>query len=82
MLHMKKDNLYKSWRDKLLLYISEEVCRPCTDERKKQYTLNFDNPLLCGCRCNRVEGILENSKVIDEDIKKLQKKIKNSLNHY
>lgn len=76
MRHMKNNNIYKSWRDKLLLVISEEICMPCTDERKAQYALNLDNPLKCGCCCNHVEYILENAKEIDEDIKKYSKKTK------
>ena len=67
---MKNDNIYKSWRDKLLSVISEQVCKPCTDKRKEQYTLDFDNPLVCGCCCNRVEDVLDNARKIDEDIKK------------
>lgn len=66
---MKEINIYKSWRDKLLSEISEQICKPCIDERKKQYSLNYDNPLVCGCSCNRVEGILDNARRIDEDIK-------------
>lgn len=73
---MKNENIYKSWRDKLLLTLSEEICKPCTDEQKQQYALNFDNPLVCGCRCNRVEGILDDARKIDEDIKKYSKENK------
>ena len=67
---MKNENIYKSWRDNLLSLISEQICTPCTDERKEQYTLNFDNPLVCGCRCDRVVDILDNARKIDDDIKK------------
>lgn len=67
---MKNNDIYKSWRDKLLSLVSKQICIPCTDERKEQYILNYDNPLDCGCRCDRVENILANARKIDEDIEK------------
>ena len=57
-----------TWRDKLLAVVSEQICIPCTDERKQQYNLDYDSPLNCGCRCERVNAILTNAKKIDEDI--------------
>lgn len=67
---MKDKDIYKSWRDQLLMAVSENICRSCTDERKKLYTINYDNPLECGCRCERVNAILEKAEQIDMDIKK------------
>lgn len=63
-------DVYKTWRDKLLAVVSEKICMPCTDARKEKYTLDYDSPLQCGCRCERVNAILENAKKIDEDIEK------------
>ena len=65
-----KKVLYKSWRDKLLLEVGERICKPCTDPRKEKYAIDYDNPLHCGCRCERVETILELARKIDEDIVK------------
>ena len=70
---MKNNNIYKSWRDKLLLKVSENICMPCTDKRKEQYNINYDNPIDCGCRCDRVNRILENVRFIDEDIERYSK---------
>lgn len=70
---MKNEDLYKSWRDKLLVLVSEQVCAQCTDERKEKYKINYANPLKCGCRCERVDKILANAQKIEEDIEKLSK---------
>ena len=71
---MRNDDIYKSWRDKLLAVAGEQICQPCTDGRKKQFNLNYDNPLLCGCRCERMEVILESARKIDEDLEKYSNK--------
>ena len=76
---MKEDDIYKLWRDHLLIAISERICKPCTDERKKKYTINYENPLLCGCRCDRVNEILEKARELDEDISKYSEDKKNSI---
>lgn len=65
---MKSNEMYKSWRDELLSQVSNEICARCTDERKEQHVINYDNPLACGCRCDRVESILESVREIDGDI--------------
>lgn len=67
---MKNINIYKSWRDKLLLAVSKEICMPCAGERKEQYILNYDNPLNCGCNCVRVESILANVREINGEVEK------------
>jgi hypothetical protein len=50
--------------------VSEQICRPCVDERKKNLIVDYDNPLECGCRCDRVNNILEHARKINEDMKK------------
>lgn len=67
---MENIDLYKTWRDKLLAEVSKYICSPCTDKRKKQYNLDYKNPLNCGCRCEHVEIIIMNAKEIDDKIKK------------
>jgi len=67
---VKNIDIYKSWRDKLLSMISENICTPCTDKRKEQFNIDNCGPLLSGCRCHRVEKILENVKNIDEYLEK------------
>ena len=62
------DGIYRSWRDKLLWEIGERICKPCTDPRKEKYAINYGSPLECGCRCKRVNGILDCAGKIDEDI--------------
>ena len=65
---MKNIELYQSWHDNLLSAVRNRVCMTCSDERKKQHSFNYDNPLNCSCPCNRVENILENVKNIEDDI--------------
>ena len=38
--------------------IAETVCRPCTDPRRLQFELNYDDPLACRCRCKTVDMLL------------------------
>lgn len=59
------------WRDKILHGVAEHVCRPCSDPIKKNAELDYDNPLNCGCHCERVEKILSRAADIDADIAKL-----------
>jgi len=66
---MENYDTYQSWRDKLLTEISNRICQPCEDPRREKYDLNFENPLNCGCSCDRVEIILENAKQIDKELK-------------
>lgn len=70
---MNKNIVYESWRDKLLKLVSKEICVPCTDKRKENYQVDYGNPLTCGCRCERVDKILDYAEQIDEDIKKFSK---------
>jgi len=66
---MDNYKIYQSWRDKLLTVVSNQICQPCEDPRKEIYVLDYENPLNCGCYCERVESILENAKKIDDDLK-------------
>ena len=70
---MDNINMYKTWRDSLLAELSKYLCAPCTDERKNHYNLDYQNPLKCGCHCERVENILMSAKEIDNEIKKYSK---------
>ena len=66
--------LYITWRDDFLKIISGNICRPCTDPRKQKATLDYENPLNCGCRCDRVESMLITASNLDTDIKNLTSK--------
>lgn len=68
---MKDDKvMYQEWRDKLLKIISTEICQPCTDPQKHDKCLDYNNPLVCECRCHRVDEILAKANAIDADIMK------------
>lgn len=67
---MENNDIYIAWRDDLLSAVSEQICKPCTDIQKEQYAVNYDSPLKCGCRCCRVENILESVRQINEEIEK------------
>jgi hypothetical protein len=60
------------WRDKLLRGVAENICRPCTKPIKKTTTLNYDNPLSCGCHCEGVVNILATVIKLDVEIRRLQ----------
>jgi len=46
-------------RNQLVKDISQLVCKPCTDFRKKDLSLVFDDPVACSCRCKTVEPLIE-----------------------
>lgn len=66
-MNTEHKKLYRRWRD-LLLQQVKGICMECTDPRKEKAKLDFDNPLNCGCRCERVEGVLTRVEEIDKDL--------------
>lgn len=64
----ENEQLYISWRDSLLKMIGENICQKCTDPRKKNITINIEDPLNCECRCERVNDVLSSAAKIDHDI--------------
>ena len=56
----KYEQTYRKMAEGLLNEIGQNICPPCRDPRKETAVLNYDAPLECGCRCDRVEGILNN----------------------
>ena len=72
---MENRHIYKIWRDKLLAEVSETICRPCSDERKIHHSLDYENPLNCGCNCDRIEIVLRNVRQIDTQIKKCSQEL-------
>gem|GEM_PF-4123190 len=60
------------WRDKLLKGVAENICRPCSKPEKASVTLNYDNPLSCGCQCESVASLLAKVIQIDVEIRRLQ----------
>lgn len=61
--------MYISWRDEFFKVVTEELCKKCTDPRKDKQTINYDDPLNCKCRCDRVENLLIRAANLDSDIK-------------
>ena len=59
------DNIETPLRDKLLNMVSNSICKPCEDERKPLYKLNYENALNCECRCECVDKILEHVKKLN-----------------
>lgn len=66
-------HLIKS-RDDFLKFITENYCRTCTDPRKKKVEINYDNPINCGCCCEKVKNLLSISSNLDISIKSLADK--------
>lgn len=65
MINQDSNEFYQQWRNQLLSEISHTICKPCTDPRKDKYMLNYEQPLLCGCICDRVEKMIETTKRMD-----------------
>lgn len=66
---MKNTEKYEIWRDKLLSVVSKQLCMPCTDKRKEQYIIDYNNPLNCDCHCDSVNSIIAQARKIDKYIK-------------
>ena len=46
-------------RNRLVKDITQLVCKPCTDPRKKWLSVNCeDDPIACPCRCQTVEPLI------------------------
>ena len=60
---------YISQRDDILKIVSEDICKICTDPQKNKMAINYEDPLNCECRCNRVNNVLICASNIDSDIK-------------
>ena len=48
--------------------VVEGHCLKCNLPQKKKYDLNYENPLMCDCRCDAVEEALERAKAISDAI--------------
>ena len=72
MSNAKKIEQQQAWRDKILQGVANNICQPCTEPTKENASLNYDNPLNCGCRCDDVDYILSMVVAMDADIKKLK----------
>ena len=46
-------------RNRLVKDIANLLCIPCTDERKNQYTMNYEDPVACLCRCETTVPLLQ-----------------------
>lgn len=66
---MQDDKYYEGVAKTLLANIAEKVCAPCDDERKKKHLINMENPLLCGCSCEKVEKVISSARNILDDLK-------------
>jgi len=56
-------------RTRLIKDISDLLCRPCTDARKKQSVLKYENPVLCPCRCATTEPLIARLAEVERAIK-------------
>ncbi len=46
-------------RSRLIKDITQLICKPCTDPRKKELYVNYeDDPVACPCRCETVEPLI------------------------
>ena len=65
-----KDKTTLQWEHDYLLHQVKKICLRCTDPRKARATLDYDNPLNCGCRCERIDVILYRARKLDNKIRK------------
>ncbi len=61
-------NVHAVWLDKMFDIIVEGHCRKCERPQKKEFEINYDNPLRCGCRCDDVKEPLLRAGSISEAI--------------
>jgi hypothetical protein len=59
--------MYVGWRKKLLEQIADKICGPCTSPHKTSSAINLQDPLVCECRCELVDDILENIKDMEKN---------------
>ena len=45
-------------RNRLVKDIADLLCRPCTDQRKTEYRINYEDPVACPCRCETIEPLI------------------------
>ena len=69
-MSMEKKLVYLEWYD-LLIKSVRNICLNCTDPVKDEAIVNYDNPLNCECRCERINDIISKIEDIQADIKKL-----------
>jgi hypothetical protein len=60
--------IHSVWLEKMFDIVVEGHCRPCERPEREQHDLNFENPLECGCRCEKVEEPLFRAGAISEAI--------------
>ena len=65
---MKNDDVYAEWRDKLLWIIGHKICKGCNNPQKLNVRMDYENPLKCGCHCERIDKVLVRVAEIDNDI--------------
>ena len=63
--------MYISWRDEFLKIIGKKICWECNDPCKDKMAINYEDPLNCECRCDRVNNLITTASVLDADIKLL-----------
>ena len=68
---------YQDMLDKLLSTIAAEICGPCTEPHKNQHVLDLASPLLCGCRCPKIQSTLALAQKWQQDLSDLPSKNEN-----
>ena len=56
-------------RTRLVKDISDLLCRPCTDVRKKQHAMNHEDPVSCSCRCKTIEPLIARLTEVERAMK-------------
>lgn len=67
----KNLSMYIEWRDDFLKIVSEDFCKECVDPHKNTKTINYESPLECECRCDRIKNVLTTAIKLDTEIKLL-----------
>jgi len=69
-MEMASHDTLEFLRSRLVKDISQLLCKPCTDPRKKElYAKCDEDPIACPCRCETVEPLIARLAEVERALK-------------
>jgi len=53
---------FKEAAESFVRVIRDDVCKPCVEAGQNHEEVDLDNPLGCGCVCDKVKALLDTAK--------------------